>query len=571
MHALFDRGYRCLIRYPLSRGKHVDASITLFSKRENAFDLESLRVKLGDLPIDKALLAALALDDVDQLKARVKLIQQISACTDQGQAASRIVRWICDHYGWEHISIFRVVSGSNAKIALLAQAAASGVTPLSPDYESPVDKGVIGALLADNRRSYIHIPDLRVGDPPNSKYVRGAFEARSELCLRIEIDKRTWGVLNIEDSRISAFTEEEIQAIQNIVEEATTFLRQLEQAEINRIMFESTPHPLFVVDEGGQITRANVAAEQLLSLDGKRICRSALKTFVLEKEVLAELLQPGIATNADLTILRSTGDEIAVAAECTALGSTFTGKIVSLKDLRQQQQRDKAKSLEQTVFEVAAQTKVPLSLAATWLRQLRSKLTATDTSLDTPDALREKQVRAAELLDRTIAQLRKAEITYELLAHQGGGFDIHVTPLVIDVRQFLIDIVREWPHGDSHKLCPEVSISEAYVEADPVHLSFAVQAALLYAVSAVPENCKVSLSVVQKRNRISFAIASMEAFTDVAQRSMVARRDRATVQLVRPTIERLINLNGGKMRWVEHRERGLNLQFEFPMRASTHG
>ena len=91
----------------------------------------------------------------------------------------------------------------------------------------------------------------------------------------------------------------------------------------------------------------------------------------------------------------------------------FGAWVISARDLTHQRRIAELESLRHMYREIAAQTKTPLSLACSWIQRLQRKTQESGDDI-------------ATILQKTLVQLKKVNITYDRLALYSQGPDATV-------------------------------------------------------------------------------------------------------------------------------------------------
>ncbi|MCK4817986.1 GAF domain-containing protein, partial [bacterium] len=256
---LLEEGYRSIIRCPIIREDRIVASVTLYSKTKHAFDGNHLEL-LKKLPLEKAVHMALYYDKTEDLAFRLDLIREISSVSNSiKKVGDLIVSRVAEHYDWQNVSLFRVDEGRHV-IRLLSQKASSKALLIPEDYEQPMDKGVLGYVYSKKRG--VNIPNVHT-DPNFKDIFKSLIEGtKSELCLPIITDQVCW-LLNIEDFRQNAFSEEEKNALEEVVNELAALLKRSWLYNFLKASLESASDAVIVTDSMGNITRANPSTKEL--------------------------------------------------------------------------------------------------------------------------------------------------------------------------------------------------------------------------------------------------------------------------------------------------------------------
>src|SRR4029453_1629211 len=130
------------------------------------------------------------------------------------------------------------------------------------DYAQPIGVGILGRVVKTGATQ--NVADV-LKDPD---YVRGvaSAEVRSELCVPIfgDGEKDVRWIINVEDTRESAFAADECAALEEVAREGGGLMHRISELYILTQCFERAADPVFVTDAELRIRRANGAAARLL-------------------------------------------------------------------------------------------------------------------------------------------------------------------------------------------------------------------------------------------------------------------------------------------------------------------
>ena len=254
------------VRCPVVFENRVIAGVTLVRSRVNGFSASDVDL-LSRLPFDKAVLAALYLEIIEDLKFRTALLSDLSDSQSlhlfnehvAGLIATRLAR----RYDWDNISIFRVDRHSR-QFQLIAQSAKNGHR-FPENYSQPFREGVLGSALANI--APINIPDVL----EDKRYKNVCPDTRSELCMRILQGGTVVGLLNVEDSRTSAFSKEEVLALEDLLKTIGHILDRHRTDNLINATFQCTPAAVLAVYSDGTHYQDESRSYQTARLFGRRI------------------------------------------------------------------------------------------------------------------------------------------------------------------------------------------------------------------------------------------------------------------------------------------------------------
>lgn len=469
-------GFRSSIRYPILKEDMVVASVALYGKAEKAFDKNHKNL-LKALPLGKAVVMALYYEETKDLKFLLDLMRDISSSANNiQQVADTIVNRLAVHFKWPSVALFRVDEG-RGKICLLSQKASSKEFRFPHDFEQSVDEGVLGYSYRKNEP--ITIGDVHTDAKFRDVYKATLADTLSQLCLPIKAGEVSW-LLNIEDRRRNAFSEQEEAALNRVVNELAAFL---EKAWLHHFLSASLHHAtdaVIVTDMKGHIKNVNPATTTLLHTSEEQIKGRPLKNYFKRVDVADRLLE-GKIQSTEVILRRGSQGEVPVIFSTSKLEHHFTDKVFFATDLSVHKRLEELKHLDRMYYELGTQTKTPLSLAFSWLDRLKRET---------------KNDNLRETLDKTLRQLTKVELSYDRLAlyDERHGI-IPYNELLLDISEFLNTVLDEFPASERDMIDIEGGDSSHYLRGDLFQLSFCFATILSYLVRFVPEKRKISVKI----------------------------------------------------------------------------
>jgi PAS domain S-box-containing protein len=396
------------------------------------------------------------------------------ASGDIGRAAEVLVERLARHFGWEHVSIFQLDEDSGG-FRILRQARGANTLQLPDNFWQRADRGLVGLAFRQGRT--INASDVRRG-----KYARRFADkvpgTRSELCMRVPGAHSRW-VLNIESSQENAFAEEEKETVELIVREAGLILERAALLEIRKAVLNSINDAVITTDRRGTIRDANPAAGRLIGCPRKALRDTKLSDVIDDPDTARAMREPEGLCRRETVLVRRDGQRVPVLISAELMPANLGGKVFVLSDLTYQKELQRVGLIREVFRQAALETKVPLSLAASYLAQLKEEGTANP-----------------RLLDKILKQLRKVDLPLERLlrlAAEDSAPDR--APARADVRQVVGGVLRELADAD----CSEVEIAgiprNTAVAVSRDTLAFCVESMLAFALRTRPLDRRVRVAV----------------------------------------------------------------------------
>ena len=479
---LLNAGMRWLLRIPVVRGDRVVASFTCGTRDADGFDPNQIEF-VESLPVAKALLMALHSFENEELSFRFNLIRDMFVCRTPEAIADVATEKLGKHYGWESVEVYRVEEAGR-KIRLLSQWTASPEFRLEDEYCLPMGKGVLG-------RAYELDQDILIDNVTCDSRFKDAYVALrratlSELCMPIRVNGRVSRILNIEDRRESAFSEEEREMLRSMLDEIGGLFGAVWDKAVIASAFELTPSIVLIADTAHNVIQHNAAALAQLGFTSEELLNSPISACFEKPELADDMFRTSVAS-VETGLRRKDGSIIPVLLGSRELEG-FGAWVFSARDLTHQKRVAELESLRAIYREIAAQTKTPLSLAYSWVQRVQRKAAASGSD-------------AAEILQKALAHLKKADLTYERLAFYSdrSGAAAASKEILINAGDLLKRTIGGLPDGLAH--FDAAGAPELYIRSDPFETEFAVESTISYLERFLPadQGVDVSLSSVSGR------------------------------------------------------------------------
>lgn len=443
------QGFKTLIRYPVTREGKIVAAVTLFSKREDAFtDSEIIHLPI---PLGKALLTALYFEERSDLTFRLSLITSLANCGSNKQLSERIVNAISQHYGWASVSLFRLDNQAR-EFFQEAQMATEPGFEIKSGFRQSFDDGILGKCL--HQRADVHVHNIE----ECSDYRRGMFtdaryaqRLKSELCLRIVVDDRVWGILNIEDVYQNAFSSKDQQDLRSLLNEVSSLIARRRTDNLMNALFDRSPYALLVVGHNGRIRKANRAAHVLLELPDGTPNGATIGDYCKDKDIALRIEHAREPKASEITLVSSKRREIAVTLESSDLGDDVGGKLLVFKSLMIEDYERRIKDLRALFYEISAQAKTPLSLAFKWVKDARKSIAAKASRRGIPKVFESGKglEDTAMTLEHVLQQLIKLDTTINKLELYHDPLSAGFNPVLVDLLSLVDSIRHEFPPSEN--------------------------------------------------------------------------------------------------------------------------
>ncbi len=486
-----------LIRFPVFDTQNGEtpllvAAITFFRKNKRAFIREDQR-RLKALPVKKAVQAALHMEERKELTFRFLLVKKIfNACNDMKAVADLITSELVTFYHWQHISIFSIDERDQVFRLLSQKASDDKENPLLPrNYTQRWDQGVLGRVRQTGR-------PVISGDVTVDPVVRDCFvnqfetKSRSALCLPIMADGRPFWLLNIEDPLENAFSADELDALQTVHGEIGTLLEHAFQHHFLKQTLDNVSDAILVFDSVRQIRQCNPAVKKLLGYEAAEFEQIPLESLFMDPEVPAWLKKGGQIPGRETVLRRKNGDLVTVYLSVLELPREIGGHLAIARDLSLVKRMEELDYLGRLYYEIAVQTKTPLSLLFSWLTHV----------VDEHDP----SIRR-DTLSKSLTQLRRLKLTYDrLMLYDPKAGLVPYQPVLLDIAEIFARLADAFPAAEWEKVIIEKPAHLPLLEGDIFQLTFCVETILSYLLRSAGQKEAVIMVVTEKQGRIMLTL-----------------------------------------------------------------
>ncbi|MGD8208057.1 MAG: PAS domain S-box protein, partial [Thiohalocapsa sp.] len=478
-------GFNAALNLPIVRGDRVVATLGFYRKRERVPFTAQDETRLSNLALSAAVHMALHYEEVNKLDFILKLLRKMASVSDSpAQIADALVHAISEYHLWENIAVLQP-DEYGGHFRILAQVSDKPEDRLPEDWRQPIDRGVVGKVYQTGE-------PLNVMDVTSSEfaeiYLEGNPRTASELCLPILVHGRVYWLLNIEDSKRSAFAAEELLALHNVVNEVQLVLERATQHQINSELLARTRDAVIQTDFGGKIRQVNPATERLLGYAQREMVDRSLAAFFNNPDQARRILESDYVPSDEVKLIHQDGAEVSVLFSGTSLPPEMGIKVFMASDLSTRKRTETLEILRHMYNEIASQIKTPLSLAFTWLERLQQSRDPRSES---------------ELVAKVLRQLNRVDLSYDrLLLYEREGQLIPTVKNLFYLPELIQSITKRLPIPEAEKLTIRTDEGLPAVRGDLYQLAFCFESILSYLLRFVPEESKIELSITGDQERI---------------------------------------------------------------------
>lgn len=536
VQVLLQEGLQCCIRRTIRRNRRVCASVNFFARAEDGLT-EEHRARVDELPIAASVLQAIDHFDRRREAEQNRLLREVAFCPTIEAVYQTLLRRLCEIFAWQRASVFRVDHAS-ARIRLVALFAAphTAITR-GLSYEQPITAGVLGRVVRTRQTQVV--PDV-AADPDYLPASGGALTpeapmpVRSELCwpLGLEGEGKVRWIINVDDSRVDAFSDEEVRWLGETAHHVAGFMQRLSTLNFLSECVEHTSDALVVVDAHGQIKRANPAAAEFFGVGAEKALRGPVDGLFGSTSEAERARQATDGHLGEFDVGVAGGHTAAAAVSRSSLPDDIGGAIYVFKDMRPIRRALELELLGRTAYEVAMETRTPLMVAVTELER----------------AVRANDAVPPASAERLLKYLYRTQHAYTKLAmHNTEVREAPRQPQLMDLGLELRALLRWLPDEMRALARYEPAAQPVRCEADCFELGFVLETVLMFFLRMAPEEIPLRVSVQRQGDE---AVVSFEGvLSRQLSTSGPGSRDQhalSDLRLAEPLIHHYVQRNGGR-------------------------
>jgi PAS domain-containing protein len=573
---------RQILSLPVMQAGRTVAFFNLDSHHDGHYNAASVEL-LKRLPIAEVVTHALHRDEHRRQQVVYDLIRSLGgAADDVRRFALALVQALVQIFDWTHVSIFQHEEGTDC-LRLLCQANGGGALLPSgltlpcagqPGPDGPRQQGAMAQAALS--REVVNIGHTR-SDGPCA--VLPDFDASgSELAIPMLGHKTLW-VLNIESRMLCAFADEEIDLLKLLAAEAGSVLRHSALLELQAAVLASINDAVIETNSDGRVRWTNVAARKML---GAKITADA-------NIWMTDLVQDGAVHDAvchaekncqhEMVLRTASGAAIPVLLSATTLPEHLGGRVYVASDLTFQKEVQRMSALKEVFQHAAMEGRIPLALAATWLRQVAD----TTPSLGAAIGKILRQLARADLplerLLRLVAQEtvtppaqpdgleRSPWVTLRRLLRLSPPPQTLQASRSADLGEALQATLTELPESLMEAIHSAPVTGALRVGAEFNDLQFCVESLISFGLRTRPQAKALHVRAARDGNTVGLLVSGdwRPALADAGEHAASERWRRKSVgdlTLGESVIDRIVRQAGGSCRleWT----RGLSLHITFP-------
>jgi PAS domain S-box-containing protein len=546
---LLELGFCWIMRCPVhSEGRQV-GTIALLRKGDQPFS-KGEQEAFARLPLDKALLVALHLEERSEREFRFELITELSTILSDKQVFDTVVMRIAKHYGWSHVSMF-TVDAERKRIVVSSQCGISPEYSLPRDYCQRADNGILGYAYQNDRD--VNVGNVETDPEFKNVYMHSPlpFPILSEACLRISTENGICALLNLEDRRENAFSSDDIDALREVLNEIAGVIERRRIDNLAVAALNATTSAVLVITNAGVISRVNPAAERLFGNTQRNLIGKTIANFI-EDPLVAEAITRSKRPKGEVTFQGRDGKPILALVDGVTLDNYFGQRMLIIRRSESHKASEELEVLSSLYAELSRQMNTPLSIVGTSLRTLEEL--ARRGFWQRAAALFGKATSLEKTLPGTVhqilRQLRKIELTYDKLLFFGDPEQArHFQLSTVFLPQFVFDVIRDLPTLESEKVKVIFKSSAQYMELDSQQIGFVLQTLVGYLLRFSPGSQGIEMEIFDIQGEVHITLSG--PYLQRAQKRMLGSADRLFAKSLdnfvtaRKTLNQFMTNHGG--------------------------
>lgn len=463
-----------------------------------------------------------------RMKAADRLNRDLYKGEDVSKVACDVVDELAGTFEWEYVSLYRV-DRLNNRFELYHESKCPKEFRIEHGYTQHLDEGMLGACLA--REETVVVNDVGNDKVEQYHYIGlGRDVVRSAMTIPLRLNGRIRWMLHIEAREAQAFHGPDRDTIDTVVKLLEEGLRQRAIAAFNKRIMDETRQGVVLIGLEGTILGVNEAASRLLGLKRNEKPAYAFISDYASKDNPSsfETLSGFGSTERRRVELKGEDGRIrSVLATRRVLDGSFDTSIWFLIDLESREWEVGMRFLRATAADVAQQTRAPLALASNSARQLQElcagampsskeakKSNAAKAASEAKPAKPGKQGDAEDISKRLLAEIRKADITFERLAK---SYEIRRYPIRhafsrrTDLAQLANQVKDALPSRDREfvRISPDSASFE--VDGDTERMEFVIRSLVAHMLRVRSDDQCVLISFASRHGLVNMSFALTNA------------------------------------------------------------
>jgi len=556
---LLHAGIKSVMRRDVERDGRIVCSVTLMSCELNGFSREQERLFMS-APVSAIVLQAYEDRENLLMSQRLELLKALNRTRKVDDACLELARRLVDIFDWAHVSIFRV-DRSARTLRLLAQDSRETDPILLPEgYEQPIDKGILGRVVSTSEAQNVG----NVKDDPD--YIRGvqSHQVVSELCVpvRLRDAKDVRWIINVEDTRESAFSSDELATLREVADEVCELMQRIAELFFLDQCFEHASEAIFVTDANLRLRRVNPAAARLVGYQDASSVKGNICDYLDDPAACTRLSAPVPGDMGEFVLKQARpGQEpspspatVPVFVSRRDFPKGLTGSIFTARDTSALRQTVQAGILEKAAYSVAAETCTPLSAAISELERIAGQSSGEDAGLR-----------------RVLRQLGRVRHGYQRLAmFNPDARPASASFAPLNLQSELEALARNLANPGRIVVEAASPGPPPVIQGDHFQIGFALETFLIAMLRYAPEDEPVSASVTVTGHEVEVRLSGyLDSGMPAQQSDAPWVPSDADMVIAKPLIDEFVTNHGGSWLGSVGRDRRAEINLRFPLSSQS--
>jgi PAS domain S-box-containing protein len=264
--------------------------------------------------------------------------------------------------------------------------------------------------------------------------------------LPIKIKDKIWWILNIEDARLNAFTNDDQRILEHICSDVKFVLDHLFDFYILDEIIHGASDFIIITDTTGNIVQLNPAAEYGLGIENDEAQGRSIGSFLPDADRARFVIESRKVAPEETELVAKDGNLLTVLLSGRLLPEEFGRKVFFARNLMALRRLEELETISRVLYEIAAHARTPLSLASGWLSRIKGDLAKRSNDIGNIRHI-------ADVVDKAMRQLKKVELPYErvlLTTEKSGGLPYNGR--LLDIVRLVDDTVADLPEADQSRI-----------------------------------------------------------------------------------------------------------------------
>jgi PAS domain-containing protein len=534
------------------------ASIALMSRRKDAYS-ERERKLFDALPLTEAVLRAMDNDARRIEEGKLDLLKKLNRCATLDEAGRVLATKLLELFDWSHVAVYRVDYSAEFVRLLHGESKDRGNggerKKLDPEYKQHITAGVFGQVIHSGEAR--NIPDVKkeiaylVG--PNRE------DVLSELAcpIRFDPDNHVRFIINLNDNRYNAFSKADERMLGELADEVAGAMQRISHVAFLAECFGQASDPIIATDARLRIRKVNPAAASMMGIESPAAAVGSISDYFDTPDAFEQVKSGKESGQLGELALKGAGGnrQLARTAHVTwrQFPQSLGGYVFVARDLHDVREQVEVELLEKAAYEIAMETRTPLTLAMAQLE----KLSKGREDMEKP---------VAEIL-KMLGRVKNAYTRLAMFNVRARDDPESFIPLSLsgELRALIASLTDE----EAAKILVSIEDEPLEIDGDHNQLATVFGTVLSVLLRSAPESGQVAVGL---RGEGTAAIVRMEGQV-AAPEGRRARRDPAgeayrDLKMAHPLLQDIMKAHGAAIQLRESQDGRAEFEMRFALRKT---